>query len=114
MGGGGGVAGRIARGEVRFYSFLAPDRSRPLVIPTREAAIGHLSTVLIPPIRSTIRGVPSEVALNEDDGMKGPCAVNLHNTTVVSQERLGKRVTSLSERRMAEICAALRFSVGCD
>ena len=114
MGDGGNVAGRIARGEVRFYSFLAPDKNGPVVILTRQVAIVHLSTVMIAPIASTIRGVPSEVALNEDDGMKGPCAVNLHNITVVSQERLGKRVASLSERRMAEICAALRFSVGCD
>jgi mRNA-degrading endonuclease toxin of MazEF toxin-antitoxin module len=51
--------------------------------------------------------------LDVDDGMKGPCAVNLHNAATVSQERLGKRVTSLSAARMREVCAALRFSLGC-
>lgn len=39
-----------------------------------------------------IRGVPSEVVLHEEDGMKSPCAVNLHNAVTVSQQRLGRRV----------------------
>jgi mRNA-degrading endonuclease toxin of MazEF toxin-antitoxin module len=52
--------------------------------------------------------------LNEEDGMKAACAVNLHNAVTVSQDRLGKRVAQLSPRRMSDICAALRFSLGCD
>lgn len=63
---------------------------------------------------STTRGVPSEVLLKEDDGMKTACAVNLHNAVTVSQDRLGKRVAQLSSARMHEICAALRFALGCD
>jgi mRNA interferase MazF len=108
------VAGRIARGDVRLYSFTAPDKKRPVLVLTRDSAIGYLSTVTVAPITTTIRGVPSEVALNEDDGMKAPCAVNLHNAVTVSQERLGKRVTQLSSTRMKEVCMALRFAVGCD
>jgi mRNA-degrading endonuclease toxin of MazEF toxin-antitoxin module len=54
------------------------------------------------------------VVLNEEDGMKSPCAVNLHNAVTVSQQRLGKRVAQLSSTRMNEVCAALRFSLGCD
>jgi hypothetical protein len=46
--------------------------------------------------------------------MKSPCAVNLHNAVTVSQQRLGKRVAQLSSARMNEVCAALRFSLGCD
>jgi mRNA-degrading endonuclease toxin of MazEF toxin-antitoxin module len=51
--------------------------------------------------------------LDVDDGMKHRCAVNFHNVVTISQERLGKRVASLSEQRMQEVCAALRFSLGC-
>ena len=74
----------------------------------------YLSTVTVAPVTSTIRGVPSEVLLNEEDGMKGRCAVNLHNAVTVSQQRLGKRVAQLGSRRMSEICSALRFSLGCE
>jgi mRNA interferase MazF len=84
------------------------------VVLTRDSAIRYLSTVTVAPVTSTIRGVPSEVLLNEEDGMKGRCAVNLHNAVTVSQQRLGKRVAQLGSRRMREICSALRFSLGCE
>ena len=80
--------GQIARGEVRLYQFAAPDKKRPALVLTRNSAIAYLSTVTVAPVTSTIRGVPSEVVLNEEDGMKSPCAVNLHNAVTVSQQRL--------------------------
>ena len=46
--------------------------------------------------------------------MKSACAVNVHNAATVSQQRLGKRVAQLSPARMNQVCAALRFSLGCD
>lgn len=108
------MAGRITRGDVRLYEFSPPDKRRPVVVLTRSSAIQYLSAVTVAPITSTIRGVPSEVALSEEDGMKSACAVNLHNAITVSQNRLGKRVAQLSSARMRQICAALQFSLGCD
>ncbi len=114
MGGGSGMAGKIARGDVRMYRFAPPDKQRPVLVLTRESALAYLSTVTVAPITSTIRGVPSEVWLDESDGMKGPCAVNLHNVVTVSPERLGRRMVQLRNARMTEVCAALGFAVGCD
>ena len=108
------MAGRIARGDVRLYGFAPPDKKRPVVVLTPDSAISYLSTVSVAPITTAIRGVPSEVVLSEEDGMKTPCAVNLHDTITVSQDRLGRRVAKLQNLRMREICAALRFSLGCD
>ena len=107
------MAGTLSRGDVRLCRFPAPDKERPVVVLTRDSAIGHLATVTVAPITSTIRGVPSEVILNVDDGMKGRCAVNLHNASTVAQSRLGRRVANLSAERMQSVCAALRFSLGC-
>ena len=108
------MAGRIARGDVRLYQFSPPDKLRPVVVLTRDSSLAFLSTATVAPITSTIRGVGSEVLLNEDDGMKAPCAIHLHNAVTVLQQRLGRRVAQLSARRMSEICEALRFSLGCD
>ncbi|MEO8661162.1 MAG: type II toxin-antitoxin system PemK/MazF family toxin [Bryobacteraceae bacterium] len=107
------MARGLSRGEVRLCEFAPPDKRRPVLILTRDAALGHLATVTVAPITSTIRGVPSEVVLDSDDGMKTLCAVNLHNTITLSQTRLGARVSVLSTRRMAQVCSALRFSLGC-
>jgi mRNA interferase MazF len=106
--------GKMARGEIRLYHFAAPDKTRPALVLTRNSAIPYLTTVTIAPVTSTIRGVPSEVILTEEDGMKSTCVVNLHNAVTVPQQRVGKRVAQLSPTRMNEVCAALRFSFGCD
>jgi len=107
------LAGRVNRGDIYLCRFALPDKQRPVLILTRDSAIGVLSTVTVAPITSTVRDVPSEVILDIDDGMKGRCVVNLHNAVTIPQERLGRRVASLSPQRMQEICLALRFSLGC-
>ena len=87
------MAAGIARGEVRLYKFPHPDKQRPVVVLTRESAIAYLSSVTVAPVTSTVRGVPSEVLLSEADGMKGVCAVNLHNAATARQSRLGRHVS---------------------
>ncbi len=107
------MAGRIERGEIRLLRFTTPDKTRPVLVLTRAAAIGYLSRVTVAPISSTIREVPSEVALGVDDGVKHPCAVNLHNVVTVDKAALGRRVAQLGTQRMLEICGALAFALGC-
>jgi mRNA interferase MazF len=97
-----------------LYEFAPPDKRRPVVVLTRDSAIAYLSTVTVAPITSTVRGVPSEVVLDQQDGMKHTCAINLHNAVTVSQRRLGRRVARLSPAKMAELCTSLRFCLGCD
>jgi mRNA interferase MazF len=107
------VGTTLSRGEVRLCQFPPPDKQRRVLVLTRSTAISHLNTVTVAPITSTVRGVPSEVLLGIKDGMKGHCAVNLHNAVTVAQARLGRRVCTLSAPRMEQVCAALRFSLGC-
>ena len=107
------MAGKMSRGDIHLCRFAPPDKDRPVLILTRENALGYLSTATVAPVTSTVREVPSEVILDVDDGMKGRCAVNLHNAVTISQQRLGRRVTRLTDERMREVCAALRFSLGC-
>lgn len=108
------MAGKLERGEVRLYRFAPPDKPRPVLVLTRGSAIGYLSRVTVAPITSTIRGVASEIVLDLDDGMKQPCAVNLHNLVTVSKAGLGPRLAQLSGQRMREVCSALEFALGCD
>ena len=108
------MAERIERGEIRLHRFPASDKERPVLVLTRSSAIAYLSRVTVAPITSTIRGVPSELALGPEDGMKQPCAVNLHNVMTVSQVNLGRRVAELSPPRMRQVCSALAFALGCD
>ena len=89
-------------------------RDRPSLILTRSSAIGYLSRVTIAPITSTIRGVPSELVIGTDDGVKQPCAVNFHNVMTVSKDGIGRRGAQLGDRRMRDVCRALAFALGCE
>ena len=84
-----------------------------MLLLTRDAAISHLSGVTVAPITALIRGVPSEVMLGPEDGLKQECAVNLHNVLTVEKDRIGRRVCQLSESRMHDVCTALAFALGC-
>lgn len=108
------MAGRLARGEVRLFSFPAPDKQRPVLILTRASALDYLGRVTVAPLTSTSRGVPSEVVLGPDDGVKQVCAVNLHNVVTVPQAAVGRRLGQLTPLRLREVCAALAFALGCD
>jgi mRNA interferase MazF len=102
----------MQRGEVRWYRFASPDKTRPVLILTRDSALDYLGEVTIAPITSTVRDIPSEVVLTEEDGMLRTCAVNLDHVQTISKSRLGALVTTLSAARMREVRAALLFALG--
>ncbi len=108
------MAARLERGDVRLYRFSPSKKQRPVLVLTRPSSIHYLSSVTVAPITSTIRNVPSEVVLDVEDGMKKPCAVNLHNVVTVGQQGLGRRVTQLGGSKMRQVCVALAFSLGCE
>ena len=108
------MAGSLERGEIRLYRFPRPDKERPVLILTRGSAISYLSRVTVVPITSTIRGVPSEVTLGPEDGLRQSCVANFHNVMTVNQEGLGRRLTQLTRERLREVCAAMNFALGCD
>ena len=73
----------MKRGEVRWYTFQAPDKRRLVLVLTRNSSIGVLNAVTVAPITSTIRDVPSEVLLDADDGLLNECVANLHRLQTV-------------------------------
>lgn len=113
MGGGGCVAGRVSRGDIWLYTFKPPDKRRPVLILTRQEVIALLSTVMVAPITSTIRGAPSEVVVGVDEGLKRRSAVNLDHVQTVDQRLLRRYVGSLPPDKMKAVCAALAVATGC-
>lgn len=57
---------------------------------------------------------PTEVALDEDDGVPRPCVVSLDNVQPLFVALLVEPITSLSITRMAEVGQALAVAADCD
>ncbi len=101
----------MKRGEIRWYKFHAPDKKRPVLIITRNSILEYLNEVTVVPITSTIRDIPSEVFLTEEDGMPKDCAVNCDHVQTVSKSKLGSLITTLTSEKLIQVSKAIRFSL---
>ena len=101
----------MRRGDVRWYKFDRPDKSRPVVILTRDSIIPHIGEVTVAPVTSTIRDIPSEVLLDQKDGVAKECAVNCDHLQTVAKARIGSLLTRLSTARMREMRVAATFAL---
>ena len=102
----------VARSEVWWVEHPELGR-RPYLVLTRQSAIPVLNAVLAAPATRTIRELPTEVVLDQSDGMPSECALSLDNLTSVPQELFRDRITRLSVGRMTEVCRALALATGC-
>lgn len=100
------------RGEVWWLE--APEaKPRPVLVLTRDVAIEHLGTVVVVPATTRVRGLPTEVVLDEQDGMPRPCALTLDNVTAVRRAHLTRPITALTTDRLDEVCRALQLALDC-
>jgi mRNA interferase MazF len=103
----------VSHGDIWLYDFAAPDKRRPVLVISRQAVIPLLRTVMVAPITSSIHGVPSEVPVDVEDGLKHASVVNLDHVQTVEKRRLRRYIGHLSQERMARVCAALAVATGC-
>ena len=100
------------RGDICWYTFKTPDKRRPVLIMSRDSAISFLNSVTVAPVTSTIRSIPTEVVLTEEDGLPGTCAANFDNLQTVPKSNIGNRITRLTATKMQQAEAAVAFALG--
>jgi mRNA interferase MazF len=102
----------VNRGEVWWAEH--PDAGRrPYLVLTRQAAVPVLTRVLAVPATRTIRGIPTEVVLDQDDGMPERCALSFDNIVTMPKSLLTSRVCKLPVDRLQAVCQALQAATGC-
>ncbi len=72
-----------------------------------------LSQILGVPATRTVRGIPTEVALDESDGMPEPCALTLDNVSPIRASLCAERITRLGPERLQAVCEALAAATAC-
>lgn len=90
------------------------DKPRPAVVMHRDFAGRVLNAVLVAPLTTTIRDIPTAVRLGEADGIDRDCIATLDNLTLLPTDRFIRRVGRLAPDRMAELCRALAIAVACE
>lgn len=81
------------------------DKTRPVVVLTRDAARSAMTKVTVAPITSTVKGLSSEVPVGRANGLDHDSAIALDNVTTIDARLLGRPIgflTAAQERRLAE------------
>lgn len=104
----------VARGEIWQFSFPSPHKRRPVLVLTRQQILGHLDTVTVAPITSTIRGIPTEIVVGTECGLKITSTINLDHLATVPKGGLRSYVGSVPPAVLDRVRDAILFALGFD
>lgn len=91
-----------------------PNRKvRPALVITRSEAIPVLNTVVVAPITSTLRDIPTTIAVGEPEGLDHECVVMFDQLRCIPKSAMTVRIGSLGPVRRHEICSALAALSDC-
>lgn len=93
------------QGEVWWAE--AEDKRRPVLVVTRSEAVPVLRWIVVAPVTRTVRGIPTEVRLGGDEGLRDDCAAAFDNLQPIRRSLLTTRIGVLEVARRTEVCRAL-------
>jgi mRNA interferase MazF len=99
------------QGEVWWAE--AEDKRRPVLVVTRSDAIPVLRRLVVAPVTRTVRDIPTEIALGEEEGLSVDCAASFDNLQPINRMLLTERVGALPAARRHELCGALDALADC-
>jgi mRNA interferase MazF len=84
-----------------------PDKTRPVLVLTREAVRPHRTRVTVAPITSRVRGLTTEVLVGPANGLEHESVVSCDNILTIDAAALGGRIGVLLPEQEAELAAAI-------
>lgn len=101
----------MKRGVVWWAQLPPPAGRRPVVLLSRDSAYRVRSAVTVAPVTRTIRNIPVEVILDQQDGLPTCCVVNADNIPTIPKSLLTQRIAVLSAQRIQQLDDAIRFAL---
>jgi mRNA interferase MazF len=89
------------------------DKIRPVLVLTRATVAPMLTRVVVAPITTVSRGIPTEVELGTSDGLSEGSVANFDNLQLVPVGALLQRAGRVSPSRWSECCGAVAHMMGC-
>ncbi|WP_127500160.1 type II toxin-antitoxin system PemK/MazF family toxin [Actinoplanes solisilvae] len=83
------------------------DKTRPVLVLTREQVRPYLKSITVAPITSTVRGLSTEVPVGKENGLDHDSVVSCDNVTTVPRSALGRRVGFLLPAQEPELAEAI-------
>ena len=83
------------------------DKTRSVLVLTRELVRPHMNSVTVAPITTTIRGLSTEVPLDAANGLAGPSVVSCDNITTIPSDTLGVQIGVLLDPQERDLSRAI-------
>jgi mRNA interferase MazF len=99
---------------VRPIHIARLDKSRLVLVLTREVVRPHLNTLTVAPITTVIRGISTEVPLTIENGLAGPSVASCDNITTVPKDVLGAQIGVLLDHQESMLSEAIRAAFDLD
>jgi mRNA interferase MazF len=102
----------VARGEV-WWGESPDEKGRPYLVVSRDAANVVMKRVLVAPITSRIRSIPSELPVGADEGLPIDSVASFDNLQPFPTAMLTRRLGKLADARLSLICAVAGATLDC-
>lgn len=100
--------------DVREICLARLDKTRPVVVLTRESARAAMTKVTVAPITSTVKGLNSEVPVGTENGLEQASAISLDNVVTIPAAALGRTVGFLTAQQEALLAKAVVLAYDLD
>ncbi len=90
------------------------DKSRPVLVLTRELVRPHMNTVTVAPLTTTIRGLSTEVPVGPSNGLDERCVIACDHITTIPVAALGQQVGLLLDEQEADLTDAIHAAFDLD
>lgn len=102
------AAGVMQRGEIRYADVEGSFSRRPVIIVSATEIIPVLSAVTCAPLTTSIRGIPTRVALGPEEGLREPSEAVCDALVTLHKSDIDTAPTgSLGEDRIRELDRAI-------
>lgn len=89
-------------------------KTRPVLVLTRPEVIDVRQLVTVAEITTHARGLAVEVPFDHAEaGLERPSAINCDGLHTITQRSLTRRVGTVDDSTMAEVCRAIGYALGC-
>lgn len=102
----------MKRGEVWWAALPKPAGRRPVVLVSRDEAYQVRELVIVVPVTTRMRHLPTEVPLGRAEGLPRRCVANADILTTIPKHTLVAHAGTLTAEGVAQLEGAMRFALG--
>ena len=102
----------VARGEL-WWGESPDEKGRPFLVVSRDAANEVMRRVLVAPVTSRARGVPSELPVGPAEGLPLASVASFDNLRPFPKVMLTRRLGALGPQRRPDLCTTAAATLDC-